>query len=445
MSRRTEMTDYEKQRAEVISRNQAMLAQLKVSEAAQSLTDTANKTGEPARKKARRELLQAELSRLPSRQSTRTTAQATKAKLQQQVASGKDSDDEERSDDSLSEDNSSEVEVLEELEEEEDSGMLDSGDADSGDEEGNRREEESDGRGATARGNRKGNRVDSWQKPMKRGRTADPSNAASNTQHALYSHNLLQLLNIDLVGMGVDPDDHAMVEVLVKSCVEANGLDLDALRVMAGDKPGQQSEGGEERAPPSARKRPPKGAQAPNGSGQKSFPAKGKEPGSAKTGNSRGKLESPLASGAPAVDCGDLKTPQRLPSGAGNWDGAALKEGEQSAEEQEKDEGKGAGTHLQKQDTPPGKKESAKRRRRRGPRFEPPTQDEVEEAFRFLDPQGLGFVGRESIVQVFRTLQGRELSDHEVDIMFGAAQALVDSRRGRIDLPAFQSLVALML
>lgn len=58
---------------------------LQISEATQTLNDSANKTGEPARKRAKWDLLQAEFSRLPSRQTTRTTAQATKAKLQQQV------------------------------------------------------------------------------------------------------------------------------------------------------------------------------------------------------------------------------------------------------------------------------------------------------------------------------------------------------------------------
>jgi hypothetical protein len=45
----------------------------------------AQRTGEPARKKAKRELLKAELSKLPPRQSARASAQATKARLQQQV------------------------------------------------------------------------------------------------------------------------------------------------------------------------------------------------------------------------------------------------------------------------------------------------------------------------------------------------------------------------
>lgn len=90
-------------------------------------------------------------------------------------------------------------------------------------------------------------------------------------------------------------------------------------------------------------------------------------------------------------------------------------------------------------------KESQKRRRRKGPRIEPPTSDEVLEAYRFLDPAGQGFVSKEGVVQVFKTLLGRDLSDHEVEVMLGFAQAVADSRRGRIELPAFQNLVSLIL
>jgi hypothetical protein len=85
-----------------------------------------------------------------------------------------------------------------------------------------------------------------------------------------------------------------------------------------------------------------------------------------------------------------------------------------------------------------------KRRKRKGPRIETPAPEEVEEAFRFLDPQGRGFVGQESVVQVFKSLLGREVSEHEVDIMFGHAQIVAGSRRDRIDFPAFQSLVGLL-
>jgi hypothetical protein len=84
---------------------------------------------------------------------------------------------------------------------------------------------------------------------------------------------------------------------------------------------------------------------------------------------------------------------------------------------------------------------NGRKRQRRGPKAEPPTPADVASAFKMLDPEGQGFITKDGLISVFRTLQGRDLTEHEIDLMMWSAQSRADSRGGKIEPEAFQTLV----
>ncbi len=94
-----------------------------------------------------------------------------------------------------------------------------------------------------------------------------------------------------------------------------------------------------------------------------------------------------------------------------------------------------------REDGKPGAGHNGRKRQRRGPKAEPPTPADVASAFRMLDPEGQGFITKDGLISVFRTLQGRDLSEHEIDLMMWSAQSRADGGGGKIEPDAFQTLV----